>query len=126
MLIFFSITVRSQPIGQVCQTYQVDVSQEQQKIAGELEEVRNELEKSGIEPDKLLDDFYSKLDSDVLHVTSIPAEELQNEEKRRIQAELDRVQHESEIQRRRETILQERANKAKQELHDDAKHRVVK
>ena len=79
------------------------------------------MEKSGIEPDKLLGDFYSKLDSDVLHVTSIPAEELQNEEKRRIQAELDRVQHESEIQRRREAILQERANKAKQELHEDAK-----
>ena len=58
-------------------------------------------------------------------MTSIPAEELQNEEKRRIQAELDRVEHESEIQRRREAILQERANKAKQELHEDAKDRVL-
>ena len=40
-----------------------------------------------------------------------------------IQAELDRVQHESEIQRRREAILAERANKAKTELHEDAKNK---
>ena len=83
--------------------------------------MRAALEHDGIEPDKLLTDFYSHLDTDILHVTSIPAEELQNEEKRRIQAEIDRVQHESEIQRRREAILAERANKAKSELHEDAK-----
>ena len=86
-----------------------------------MEQVRAALEHDGIEPDKLLTDFYSHLDTDILHVTSIPAEELQNEEKRRIQAEIDRVQHESEIQRRREAILAERANKAKSELHEDSK-----
>ena len=94
---------------------------EQHEIATELEKVRAALEHDGIEPNKLLTDFYSHLDTDILHVTSIPAEELQNEEKRRIQAEIDRVQHESEIQRRREAILAERANKAKSELHEDAK-----
>ena len=94
---------------------------EQHEIATELEQVRAALEHDGIEPDKLLTDFYSHLDTDILHVTSIPAEELQNEEKRRVQAEIDRVQHESEIQRRREAILAERANKAKSELHEDAK-----
>ena len=64
----------------------VNVDAEQNAIATELEEVRAALEQDGIEPDNLLSDFYSKLDSDVLHVTSIPAEELQEEENRRIQA----------------------------------------
>lgn len=102
---------------------QVDVNQEQQEISAELEQVRQALEHDGIEPDQLLHDFYTHLDTDVLHVTSIPAEELQNEEQRRIQAEIDRVQHESEIQRRREAILHDRANKAKSELHEDAKRK---
>ena len=95
--------------------------EERAGVAGELEEVRTELEKNGISPEKILEDFYTEMEKDILQISSLPADELKNAEERRIQSELERVKHEAEIQRRREAVLEERANEAKKELHEDAK-----
>ena len=95
--------------------------EERAGVAGELEEVRTELEKNGISPEKILEDFYTEMEKDILQISSLPADELKQAEERRIQSELERVKHEAEIQRRREAVLEERANEAKKELHEDAK-----
>ena len=86
-----------------------------------MEDVRTELEKSGISPEKILEEFYTEMEKDILQISSLPADELKYAEERRIQSELERVKHEAEIQRRREAVLDERANEAKKELHEDAK-----
>ena len=54
----------------------------------------------------------------MLHVTTIPAEELKQAEQHRMDSELERVRHEAEIQRRRENILDERAKEARQEIFE--------
>ena len=95
--------------------------EEKAGVATELEQVRTALEQDGISPDKILEDFYLEIESDVLQVTSMSAEELKVAEENRIQAELERVRHEAEIQRRREAVLDERAMEAKKELHEDSK-----
>ena len=81
---------------------------EKDGVAAELEQVRTALEQDGISPDKILEDFYLDIEPDLLQVTSMSAEELKVAEENRIQAELERVRHEAEIQRRREAVLDER------------------
>ena len=93
---------------------------EAENVANELEEVCVALEKEGITVEDVLKDFHLEIEDDLLNVTSVPAEELKAEEERRAQAELERVRHEAEIQRRRENILEERSKEARQELHEDA------
>ena len=98
---------------------------EAEKVAGQLEEVRVALEASGVKVDDVLKDFHVEIEEDMLHVTSVSAEDLLQEEKRRMDSELERARHEAEIQRRREQILEERAAEARKELNDETKKKIA-